>query len=63
MTMLSKHLGSIIGDSVIMCDETINPADSVSITVSTNANSTVPTNFKTKKHDLRWTVKFRTEFY
>ena len=38
-----KYLGSIIGDSVIICDETISAADSVSTSVSTNVISTVST--------------------
>ena len=40
-----KYLVSIIGDSVSIFDETINPAYSVSTNVSTNVTSTVSTNF------------------
>ena len=40
---------SIIVDSVIVYDKTINAADSVSRTVLTNANSTAPTNLYDKK--------------
>ena len=39
-----KYLGSNINDSVIMCDELIKTADSVSVNVPTNIMSTVSGN-------------------
>ena len=44
-----KHLESITAYPVIICDETINPADSVSTNVLTNVTSIVSTNFYNKK--------------
>ena len=49
LNILSKYVRGITGDSVIVCDKPINVADSVSATVTANANRTVPTIFHDKK--------------
>ena len=56
-----KYLGSVIGDSEIRCDETINAADSVSTnlmsTASTNVTITASINFHNKK------VRYKMDCY
>ena len=53
-----EYLASAIEDSVIICDEIINDADSVSINLPTNAaTSTVLRNFHNKK------VRYKIDCY